>query len=150
MFLLKRFWRVVRFEIATQNPCPHSLKYCQLVSWATGKTISSRLYLITHHCSSSLRPFSSLCISYKHTASGLLSWSMELLAFASRQFAPKIVDLSVRHIRIGSILPCERAYRREAPCAAVHIRSMYHKLRPAQRSRGYQHPLPIRFGGSHA
>ena len=40
-----------------------------------------------------------LSISYMHAASGLFSWSMELLAFASRQFAPKIVDLSVRFIR---------------------------------------------------
>ena len=40
------------------------------------------------------------CISYMHAASGLLSWSMELLAFASHQFAPKIVDLAVRLIRI--------------------------------------------------
>ena len=39
-------------------------------------------------------------ISYMHAASGLFSWSMELLAFASRQFAPKMVDLSVRFIRI--------------------------------------------------
>ena len=48
------------------------------------------------HCSFS--PFI-LCISYIYAASGLLSWSMELLAFASRQFAPKIVNLSVRFIR---------------------------------------------------
>ena len=49
------------------------------------------------HC-----PFSPsfLCISYMHAASGLSSRSMELLAFASRQFASKIVDLSVRFIRI--------------------------------------------------
>ena len=38
---------------------------------------------------------------YMHAASGLLSWSMELLAFASRQFVPKKVDLScVRFIHI--------------------------------------------------
>ena len=40
-----------------------------------------------------------VCISYMHAAPGLFSWSMELLAFATRQFAPKIVDLSVRFIR---------------------------------------------------
>ena len=34
-----------------------------------------------------------------HAASGLLSSSMELLAFANRHFAPKIVDLSVCFIR---------------------------------------------------
>ena len=33
-------------------------------------------------------------------ASELVPSSMELLAFASRQFAPKIVDLSVRFIRV--------------------------------------------------
>ena len=36
-----------------------------------------------------------LCISYMHATSGLLSWIMELLAFASREFAPKMVDHSV-------------------------------------------------------
>ena len=35
-----------------------------------------------------------LCISYIHVASELLSWSMELWTFVSRQFAPKVVDLS--------------------------------------------------------
>ena len=35
-----------------------------------------------------------------HAAFGLVSSSTELLAFASRQFAPKIVDLSVRFILI--------------------------------------------------
>ena len=39
-----------------------------------------------------------LRISHMHAASGLFSLSMELLQ--SRQFAPKIVDLSVRSIRI--------------------------------------------------
>ena len=39
----------------------------------------------------------------------MLSWSMELLTFASRQFVPEIVELSVRFIRICSVLPCERA-----------------------------------------
>ena len=36
-----------------------------------------------------------------HAASGLLSWSTELLGFASREFAPKIVHLSVRFIRVS-------------------------------------------------
>ena len=40
------------------------------------------------------------CISYMHAASGLLSWSMELLEYASRQFALKFMDLSVRFVRI--------------------------------------------------
>ena len=43
-------------------------------------------------------PFS--CISYMHAASGLFSWSMELLEYASRQFALKFMDLSVRFVRI--------------------------------------------------
>ena len=37
---------------------------------------------------------------YMNAASGLFPWSKELLAFVSRQFAPKIMDLSVRFIRI--------------------------------------------------
>ena len=45
-----------------------------------------------------------------HAASGSVSWSTELLAFARRHFAPKFVDLSVRFIRIlFYILPCKRA-----------------------------------------
>ena len=34
-----------------------------------------------------------------HAASGLVTSGTELLAFASRQFAPKIVDLSVSFLR---------------------------------------------------
>ena len=44
------------------------------------------------------RPFFP-CISYMNAASGL-SWSMELLAVATCQYALKIVALSVRFIRI--------------------------------------------------
>ena len=40
-----------------------------------------------------------LRISYVHAASRLFPWSMELLEFASRQFAPKSVDFSVRFSR---------------------------------------------------
>ena len=35
-----------------------------------------------------------------HAASDLFSWGMELLVFASRQFAPKTVDTYVRFTRI--------------------------------------------------
>ena len=35
-----------------------------------------------------------------HVESALFSWCTELLAFASRQFAHKIVDHSARYIRI--------------------------------------------------
>ena len=52
-----------------------------------------------------------LCSWNMHAASGLSYWSMELLALASRQFAPKIVDLSVRFIRCLS----ERSRRRKPP-----------------------------------
>ena len=49
----------------------------------------------------------------QHAASGLFSWSMEHFAFASRQFASKIMDLSVRFIFtfFANILPCARAKR---------------------------------------
>ena len=52
-----------------------------------------------------------------HAASGLFSWSMELLAFASRLFAPKMLEhlLMLLHLSFRSILPCERAYRAEPP-----------------------------------
>ena len=40
-------------------------------------------------------------ISYMHAASGMFSWTMELLAFVSRQFAPKIAGLPVRPTRIS-------------------------------------------------
>ena len=49
-----------------------------------------------------------LCSSYVYAASRLFSWSMELLAFASRQFSPKIVDLSVGFTLI-LFYSCERA-----------------------------------------
>ena len=35
--------------------------------------------------------------TYMHAASGFFSWSIEVLAFASRQFAPKITDLCPLH-----------------------------------------------------
>ena len=51
------------------------------------------------HCS--LSPSISMYfVKTTHAASGLFSCSMELLAFASRQFAPKIVDVAVRFARI--------------------------------------------------
>ena len=51
-----------------------------------------------------------LCVSYEHAAAGLLHWNMELLAFSSRQFAPRIVDLSPALFAVcSSILPCGRA-----------------------------------------
>ena len=46
--------------------------------------------------------------TYMHAASGLFSWSMDLLAFASRLFAPKMVN-HLPHLSFRSVLPCERA-----------------------------------------
>ena len=34
-----------------------------------------------------------ICVRYMHAASGLFSWNMELLAFASRLFAPKMLTI---------------------------------------------------------
>ena len=53
--------------------------------------------------------FSVLSISSMHAASGLFSWTMELVAFASREFAPKTMDVSFRFVHSHSVLPCERA-----------------------------------------
>ena len=58
-----------------------------------------------------------MCISCMPAATKLFSWSIELLAFASRQFAPKIVDMSVRFIRILRL-------RSEAPRAAYFFNIM--------------------------
>ena len=77
------------------------------------------------HCSFSL---SFLCVSCMHAASGLFSSSLELLAFSSRQFAPKIVKLSVRFVRVlFYILVSERSGRRSARGAkrlVLHTPSM--------------------------
>ena len=56
--------------------------------------------------------------SSMHAAFGLFSSTMELLAFASRQFAPKTMDLSVRFIHSHSVqffLVSERSRRRKSP-----------------------------------
>lgn len=51
------------------------------------------------------RAYQNACVyAYMQTASGLFSWGMELLAYASRLFAPKLSDHLFR-----SILPYERA-----------------------------------------
>ena len=61
-----------------------------------------------------------------HAASGLLSWSTELLGFASREFAPKIVHLSASFVRIllCSYLVSERIGRRK-PRGAKRLVFMY-------------------------
>ena len=48
-------------------------------------------------------------IRYMHTASGLFSWSMELLAFASHQFSADYGPQSDSFTYVWHILPCERA-----------------------------------------
>ena len=73
-----------------------------------------------------LRVYTLLRTRYVHAASGLLSWSIELLAFASRQFAPRIVDLSVRFIHLFALCSVTSLWasvagggsrpRSEAPC----------------------------------
>ena len=45
---------------------------------------------------------------YMDATSGLFSWSMELLAFASRLFAPKVLD-HLLHLSVIPIHSCERA-----------------------------------------
>ena len=62
----------------------------------------------------SVRPIS---MYFVHAASGWLTWSMELLAFASRQFAPKIVNLPVlSFVRILLFfLVSERSGQRKPP-----------------------------------
>ena len=50
--------------------------------------------------------------TYTHAASGLFCLSMELMAFASRLFAPNMLD-HLLHLSSQSILPCEREYRAE-------------------------------------
>ena len=62
------------------------------------------------------------CISYTDTASGLFFWSKELLAFASRQFAPKIVALSVRFVRILFYIKTSGASP-DAHLASAHARN---------------------------
>ena len=47
-------------------------------------------------------------VNNMHAASGLFSWSTELLAFASRLFAPKMLGHLLR-LSSQSILPCEPA-----------------------------------------
>ena len=64
--------------------------------------------------------------TYMRAASGLFSWSIELLAFASRLFAHKMLD-HLPHLSFRSILPCERALRAEPPATRSTLyRIQYH------------------------
>ena len=59
-----------------------------------------------------------LSISSMHAASRLFSWAMEILPLASRHFAPKTVDLSVRFIHshfVQFFRVSERSERRKTP-----------------------------------
>ena len=74
--------------------------------------------------------------TYMHAASRLFSWSTELLAFASRLFAPKILD-HLLHLSFRSILPGERASRPEPPTtrSALHA-TKYTRLYAPGSSHG--------------
>ena len=57
--------------------------------------------------------------TYRNEYAGLFSWSMELSAFASRLFAPKMLDhlLSIPvHLSFRSIILCASVAGGEAPC----------------------------------
>ena len=62
----------------------------QLVMMREGLAFISNLNTTRLH---SFFSFGQILVRCMHAAPGLFSWSKELLAFASRQFAPKIVDL---------------------------------------------------------
>ena len=55
-----------------------------------------------------------LSISSMHAASGLFSWTLELLAFANRQFEPKTMDLSNSDF-VVFLLVSEGSERRKPP-----------------------------------
>ena len=76
-----------------------------------------------------------LC-TYRHAASGLTSWSMELLAFPSRLFAPKMVD-RLTHLPFRSILPCAQI----TPNSALSLAqlSSAQQLSSGQLSSASQH-----------
>ena len=77
------------------SPAYKNYNYCTytaLVWCAKDLPLVSILMYKVQPCA--LSPPLFVCISYMHAASGLLSWSMELLPFfASRQFVPIIVEL---------------------------------------------------------
>ena len=62
---------------------------------------------------------------YTHAASGLFSWSIEVLAFASCLFAPKMLDHLLQDLSFRSILPRERAWRAELPATRI---ALYHEV----------------------
>ena len=81
-------------------------------------SISDRMNM--HHC-----PFSASFVRMYFVRAcgvGVISWSMELLAFSSRQFAPKIADLSVRFIHSHFVFSFIRIlfFRSFAICSLVH------------------------------
>ena len=59
--------------------------------------------------------------TYMHAAFGLFSWSKEPLLFASRLFAPEMLD-HLRHRSFSSIPPCERAFSRSMELLAFASR----------------------------
>ena len=83
----------------------------------------------------------------------VVSWVTELLTFASRQFAPKIVDLSVRFFRIVFNSPLRARVvdggsrpRSEAPCRnqkVLHYHTVTLPLRRTSLSSLNSHILRI-------
>ena len=76
--------------------------------------------------------------TYMHVASGLFSWSMELLAFASCMFEPKVSD-HLPHLSSSSILLCERV----TPSSALSLAQLSSVLNLAQlRSAQQRRAVP--------
>ena len=69
------------------NHCNHSQSSLAGFSWSDARRVSRYTVFL-----------SVLSIPSMHAAPGLFSWTMELLAFASHELAPKTIDLSVRLI----------------------------------------------------
>ena len=72
--------------------------------------------------------------TYVHATSGLFYWIMELLAFASRLFAPKMLD-HLPHLSFRSIISCERI----TPSSSLSLAQLSSTLNLAQLSSAAQH-----------
>ena len=87
---------------------------------------------------------------YMHAASGLFSWSMELLAFASRLLAPKMLD-HLPHLSYRSILLCERRYAKRLVRTWYSVRLDYVLVRimpfgVCSNYTGYEHTESVAVG----
>ena len=79
--------------------------------------------------------FSAVSISSMHAASGLFSWTMELLAFESRMLAPKTtMSISVRFLShshlVQFFLVSERSGRRKPPAERSALYSRIIRTHP--------------------